>query len=152
MLCDFANAAARSELTSPCLNALSDIPMNEYYEYFGPNYRLDVPQNNTEDLNTPEYLDKIKTQVFENLRHTGGGGGAPSVQMQREWSPRIPLLCGFRCYMHGVSKLTAVSSWDSLQLSRGRRWTKMTMSTRTSGIRTCEGTVSSSASPGVFGA
>lgn len=55
--------------------------MNEYYEYFGPNYRLDVPQNNTEDLNTPEYLEKIKTQVFENLRHTGGGG-APSVQMQ----------------------------------------------------------------------
>ncbi|POY73559.1 hypothetical protein BMF94_3497 [Rhodotorula taiwanensis] len=59
----------------------ANIPMNEYYEYFGPNYRLDVPQNNTEDLNTPEYLEKIKTQVFENLRHTGGGG-APSVQMQ----------------------------------------------------------------------
>lgn len=71
--------------------------MNEYYEYFGPNYRLDVPQNNTEDLNTPEYLDKIKTQVFENLRHTGGGGGAPSVQMQREWSPLI--LSRDRCPM-----------------------------------------------------
>lgn len=55
--------------------------MNEYYEYFGPNYRLDVPQSNTEDHNTPEYLDKIKAQVFENLRHTAGGG-APSVQMQ----------------------------------------------------------------------
>ena len=81
----FANTGVWSELTSPFL----DIPMNEYYEYFGPNYRLDVPQNNTEDLNTPEYLDKIKTQVFENLRHTGGGGGAPSVQMQREWSPLI---------------------------------------------------------------
>ncbi|GAA5959901.1 hypothetical protein JCM8115_004897 [Rhodotorula mucilaginosa] len=67
----------------------ANIPMNEYYEYFGPNYRLDVPQNNTEDLNTPEYLDKIKTQVFENLRHTGGGGGAPSVQMQP--IPRTPL-------------------------------------------------------------
>lgn len=126
----------------------SDIPMNEYYEYFGPNYRLDVPQNNTEDLNTPEYLDKIKTQVFENLRHTGGGGGAPSVQMQREWFPRILLLCGFRCYMHGVSKLTAVSSWDSLQPSRGRPWTKTTMSTRMSGIRTSEGTVSSPSFPG----
>ncbi|GAA5996960.1 uncharacterized protein JCM10292_006114 [Rhodotorula paludigena] len=59
----------------------TNIPMNEYYEYFGPNYRLDVPQSNTEDHNTPEYLDKIKAQVFENLRHTAGGG-APSVQMQ----------------------------------------------------------------------
>ena len=84
--------------------------MNEYYEYFGPNYRLDVPQNNTEDLNTAEYLDKVKTQVFENLRHTGGGGGAPSVQMQREWSLLIRLLIGVRCSMHAVSKLTATAS------------------------------------------
>lgn len=55
--------------------------MNEYYEYFGPTYRLDVPQSNMDDLNTREYLEKIKTQVFENLRHTGA---APSVQLQRE--------------------------------------------------------------------
>ncbi|KAL8281531.1 hypothetical protein RQP46_006215 [Phenoliferia psychrophenolica] len=57
----------------------ADIPMNEYYEYFGPTYRLDVPQSNMDDLNTREYLEKIKTQVFENLRHTGH---APSVQSQ----------------------------------------------------------------------
>lgn len=31
-----------------------------------------------EDLNTTEYLEKVKIQVFENLRHTGF---APSVQM-----------------------------------------------------------------------
>jgi len=58
--------------------------MNEYYEYFGPTYRLDVPQSNADDLNTREYLEKIKTQVLENLRQTGGGH-APSVQMQGEW-------------------------------------------------------------------
>ncbi|GAA6015630.1 hypothetical protein JCM10207_008150 [Rhodosporidiobolus poonsookiae] len=58
-----------------------NIPMNEYYEYYGPTYRLDVPQTNTDDLNTAEYLDKIKVQVFEQLRHTAGGG-APSVQTQ----------------------------------------------------------------------
>lgn len=58
----------------------ADIPMNEYYEYFGPTYRLDVPQSNMDDLNTREYLEKIKAQVFENLRHTGS---APSVQLQR---------------------------------------------------------------------
>ncbi|GAA5852705.1 hypothetical protein JCM5353_002414 [Sporobolomyces roseus] len=59
----------------------ANIPMNEYYEYFGPTYRLDVPQSNADDLNTREYLEKIKTQVLENLRQTGGGH-APSVQMQ----------------------------------------------------------------------
>lgn len=52
--------------------------MNEYYEYFGPTYQLDVLPSNMEDLNTPEYLEKMKAQVFENLRHTGF---APSVQM-----------------------------------------------------------------------
>lgn len=52
--------------------------MNEYYEYFGPTYQLDVLPTNMEDLNTPEYLEKVKIQVFENLRHTGF---APSVQM-----------------------------------------------------------------------
>lgn len=55
--------------------------MNEYYEYFGPTYHLDVPQSNAEDMNTREYLEKIKAQVFENLRHTGS---APSVQMTGE--------------------------------------------------------------------
>lgn len=59
--------------------------MNEYYEYFGPTYRLDVPQSNTDDLNTREYLEKVKAQVFENLRHTGS---APSVQLQREFRAR----------------------------------------------------------------
>ncbi|TKY87828.1 hypothetical protein EX895_003409 [Sporisorium graminicola] len=53
------------------------IPVNEYYEYFGPDYRLDVRPNNMEDLNTREYLEKIKIQVFENLRQTAH---APSVQ------------------------------------------------------------------------
>ena len=57
------------------LNA--QVPVNEYYEYFGPDYRLDVRPNNMEDLNTREYLEKIKVQVFENLRQTGH---APSVQ------------------------------------------------------------------------
>lgn len=64
--------------------------MNEYYEYFGPTYRLDVPQSNMDDLNTREYLEKIKAQVFENLRHTGI---APSVQSQgkRFYSPKLTL-------------------------------------------------------------
>lgn len=53
------------------------IPVNEYYEYFGPDYRLDVRPNNMEDLNTGDYLEKIKIQVFENLRDTAH---APSVQ------------------------------------------------------------------------
>lgn len=55
-----------------------EIPVNEYYEYFGPDYELDVKSSNTDDLNTPAYLDRVKRIVMENLRHAGG---PPSVQM-----------------------------------------------------------------------
>lgn len=56
-----------------------DMPFNDYYEYFGPDYRLDVQASNMDNANTMEYLSKIKQQVFENLSRSKG---APSVQMQ----------------------------------------------------------------------
>lgn len=52
--------------------------MNEYYEYFGPDYELDVKSSNMDDMNSPEYLDRVKNIVLEHLRHVGG---PPSVQM-----------------------------------------------------------------------
>lgn len=55
-----------------------EIPVNEYYEYFGPDYELDVKSSNADDLNSPAYLDRVKRIVLENLRHAGG---PPSVQM-----------------------------------------------------------------------
>ncbi|CAK5279956.1 unnamed protein product [Mycena citricolor] len=63
-----------------------EIPVNEYYEYFGPDYELDVKSSNTDDLNTPAYLDRVKRIVMENLRHTGG---PPSVQMSD--IPSLPI-------------------------------------------------------------
>ncbi|KAG0292391.1 histone deacetylase, partial [Dissophora globulifera] len=56
-----------------------DMPFNDYYEYFGPDYKLDVKPSNMDNANTLEYLEKIKQQVFENLARSKG---APSVQMQ----------------------------------------------------------------------
>jgi len=55
-----------------------EIPVNEYYEYFGPDYELDVKSSNTEDMNTPGYLERVKNIVVENLRRLKG---PPSVQM-----------------------------------------------------------------------
>ncbi|KAG6845639.1 hypothetical protein H0H87_005846 [Tephrocybe sp. NHM501043] len=63
-----------------------DIPVNEYYEYFGPDYELDVKSSNADDLNTPAYLDRVKRIVMENLRHVGG---PPSVQMSD--IPSLPI-------------------------------------------------------------
>lgn len=62
-------------------DCFEEIPVNEYYEYFGPDYKLDVRSSNMEDLNTPAYLNRVKSIVMENLRSLGG---PPSVQMMGE--------------------------------------------------------------------
>lgn len=77
------------------------LPFNDYFQYFGPDYRLEVPATNMENMNSREYLDKIKyayssrfvslfltkqptttkrTKILENLRHLNF---APSVQMHQ---------------------------------------------------------------------
>jgi len=61
------------------------IPMNEYYEYFGPDFELDVKASNMDDLNTPEYLDRVKRIVLENLRQKGG---PPGIQLTEV--PHLP--------------------------------------------------------------
>ncbi|KAB8229133.1 hypothetical protein BDV23DRAFT_159000 [Aspergillus alliaceus] len=67
----------------------SDLPYNDYYEYFAPDYELDVRPSNMDNANTKEYLDKIRVQVVENLKRTSF---APSVQMTDV--PRDPLVEG----------------------------------------------------------
>ncbi|KAG0361703.1 histone deacetylase [Gamsiella multidivaricata] len=56
-----------------------ELPYNSYFEYYGPEYRLDVPANNMKNDNTPEDLLNLRAQIIENLRHIPC---APSVQMQ----------------------------------------------------------------------
>ncbi|KAI0160711.1 histone deacetylase RpdA/Rpd3 [Xylariaceae sp. FL1272] len=60
-------------------NMEKTLPFNEYYEYYGPDYELAVRASNMENANSPEYLEKIKNQLIENLRRTAH---VPSVQMQ----------------------------------------------------------------------
>ncbi|KAL7807748.1 hypothetical protein V8C44DRAFT_336976 [Trichoderma aethiopicum] len=55
------------------------LPYNEYYEYYAPDFELNVRASNMENSNSREYLEKITAAVIDNLRHTGP---APSVQMQ----------------------------------------------------------------------
>ena len=44
------------------------LPENEYKEYFAPDYRLHIEtQSNRENLNTNEYLEKVKQRLMENL-------------------------------------------------------------------------------------
>ncbi|THY86482.1 hypothetical protein D6C80_09894 [Aureobasidium pullulans] len=64
-----------------------ELPYTDYYEYYSPDFELDVRPSNMDNANSPEYLEKIKLQVFENLSRTRF---APSVQMTDV--PRSPLV------------------------------------------------------------
>ncbi|KAL2914062.1 Histone deacetylase 1 [Polyrhizophydium stewartii] len=57
-----------------------ELPYNDYFQYFGPDYRLEVQSTNMENMNSREYLDRMKAQILENLRHINH---APSVQMHQ---------------------------------------------------------------------
>lgn len=44
------------------------MPYNDYFEYYGPEYRLHMPVSNMENLNTPQYLNGMKQILYEQLR------------------------------------------------------------------------------------
>ena len=56
----------------------NELPYNDYYEYYGPDYRLHIPPNTMDNLNLPEHLEKLKTKVFEHMKQWQP---APNVQM-----------------------------------------------------------------------
>ena len=72
------SCCARGILGADKFHLRADLPVNEYYEYFGPDYKLDVRSSNMEDRNSVEYLERIKNVVMEHLREIGG---PPGVQM-----------------------------------------------------------------------
>lgn len=56
----------------------NELPYNDYFEYYGPDFKLHISPSNMANQNTTDYIDKIKTRLFENLRMLPH---APGVQM-----------------------------------------------------------------------
>lgn len=54
-----------------------EIPYNDYYEYYGPDFMLHITPSNMENQNSPKYLEKHKIELFEVLR---GLPPVPSIQ------------------------------------------------------------------------
>eukprot|EP00301_Raphidiophrys_heterophryoidea_P017916 c2914_g1_i1.p1 GENE.c2914_g1_i1~~c2914_g1_i1.p1 ORF type:complete len:450 (-),score=130.21 c2914_g1_i1:1153-2451(-) len=44
------------------------LPYNDFFEYYGPEFRLHIQPSNMENLNTPKHLEKCMIQLMENLR------------------------------------------------------------------------------------
>jgi len=68
-----------------------ELPFNDYWEYFGPNYRLHLPVSNMENKNTPESLNRIKQTVFghlSNLEPVPGVTQLQTGQVESQLNPR----------------------------------------------------------------
>jgi len=57
----------------------NELPYNDYFEYYSPDFKLHITPSNMTNQNSEEYLNKIKVKLFENLRMLPH---APGVQMQ----------------------------------------------------------------------
>ncbi|GAA5936999.1 uncharacterized protein JCM15063_000124 [Sporobolomyces koalae] len=56
-----------------------EMPFNEYFDYFGPEYKLEVRENNMDNSNSREYLESTTAEIIDSLRNLPF---APSAQMQ----------------------------------------------------------------------
>ncbi|UJR37988.1 hypothetical protein I4U23_030670 [Adineta vaga] len=57
----------------------NELPYNDYFEYYGPDFKLNITPSNMPNQNSLDYLDKIKVKLFDNLRMLPH---VPGVQMQ----------------------------------------------------------------------
>ena len=56
----------------------TELPYNDYLEYFGPDYRLSIPTISTlQNSNSKEYLDTVLSTVLQNLKNVQGAPEMP---------------------------------------------------------------------------
>ncbi|CAE7249153.1 HDAC1 [Symbiodinium sp. KB8] len=64
-----------------------ELPYNDYFEYYGPDYRLQIESSNMENLNSRKYLEEVTARILESLR---GIEAAPGIEVQTGSSARTP--------------------------------------------------------------
>jgi histone deacetylase 1/2 len=81
-----------SKLTGVDVN--DELPFNDYFEYFGPDYRLNLPVSNMENLNSPEYLERTKIQLLDILKDVEPVPGTQiqTGQVESQLNPRGNLM------------------------------------------------------------
>jgi histone deacetylase 1/2 len=55
------------------------LPYNDYFEYFGPEHRLNISVSNMENFNTPRYLEDMRAKVLTILSAVGSSGVSTST-------------------------------------------------------------------------
>ena len=74
------------------------LPYNDYFEYYGPDYRLHLPVSNMQNLNTPRYIDDMKNQVLQILKNV-------------EIAPSAPILTG----ADGTTQIPPIFKQENLE-------------------------------------
>lgn len=74
--------------TSVLLNTpiANEIPYNDFFEYYAPDFKLHLTPSNMENMNKPDQLQVITSRILQNLKNLQA---APSVQMNPippDWS------------------------------------------------------------------
>jgi histone deacetylase 1/2 len=57
----------------------NELPFNDYFEYYGPDYNLHIQPSNMENLNDRKYLDFVSQKLYEVLERVEA---APGVAIQ----------------------------------------------------------------------
>lgn len=57
----------------------NEVPYNDYFEYYAPDYKLHLTPEPRENMNTEASLNSVRTELLQQLQDLQG---APSVQMQ----------------------------------------------------------------------
>jgi len=63
-----------------------ELPFNDYFDYYGPDYRLHIASSNMENKNDSAYLELITKQLFEQLDDLEA---VPGVPIQKAAAPAV---------------------------------------------------------------
>lgn len=98
------------------------LPFNDYYEYYGPEYRMHLPVSNMENQNTPKYLEKIRLQVLQILDSVEAAPGTQIFTGQEGTTQIPPALSGFTTsdVTSGKGSVDASSSSSAMDVDSHR--------------------------------
>lgn len=57
-----------------------ELPKTEFNEYFYPEYKLHIPVSNMENVNTPDYLNKVLENIENNLKNLSIFSGVRQIE------------------------------------------------------------------------
>lgn len=91
-----------------------ELPFNEFYSHYSPDYRISVPVSQMKNLNSPKYLANLLETISENLR---SAPHAPSVQLSEVPPAWVDEESDDEMLWNEYSQRKGLSAMDALDIS-----------------------------------